>query len=99
VTFVPYQAPGKSEFYQLTIRPSKIEAGDWLRDLGRYRQVRSVEPLKGVAMPSTLYSVCFTDDGGGDCPTLSIPEAVPVTVWRELRQSARPPAVRDTSMR
>lgn len=84
MTFVPYQAPGESEFHQLTVRPSKIEVGDWMRDLGRYRQVRSIEVLEGVVMPSTLYSVCFTDDDADDCLTLSIPEAVPVTVWREL---------------
>lgn len=83
VAVVQYQAPDQRKFHQLTLRPSKIEVGDWMRDLGRYRQVKSIEALEDPVTPSTVYSVCFADDADGDYPTLGVPEAVPVTVWRE----------------
>jgi hypothetical protein len=79
-----HQAPNNGGLRQLKVRPSKIEAGDWLRDLGRYRQVESVDVLTEFAASSTLHSVCFTDGEAADGSTLSIPEAVLVTVWRKV---------------
>lgn len=78
-----HQAPNRTELRQLKVRPSRIEVGDWLRDLGRYRQVESVEVLTKFAASSTLHSVCFTDGETADGSTLSIPETVLVTVWRK----------------
>lgn len=84
MTIAQDQASGQRKFQQLTVRPSTIEVGDWVRDLGKYRQVKSVEALGDHVISSKRYSVCFTDDAEGEYPTLGIPESVSVTVWREV---------------
>ena len=61
-----------------------------MRDLGRLRQIQSIDPVEESVVPSTLYTIRFTDDEGA-CPTLGVRETVPVTIWRESRYAARPP--------
>lgn len=78
-----YLAPDQEELQRLTVRPSEIRVGDWMRDLGRLRQIKDIEPVEEKVIPSTLYTICFTDDADGTCPTLGVREAVPVTVWRK----------------
>ncbi|MBR7824692.1 hypothetical protein KDK95_00100 [Actinospica sp. MGRD01-02] len=78
-----YQAPEHQGLQRLTVRPSEIRIGDWMRDLGRLRRVESVEPVEDKVIPSTLYTIRFTDDAHGAYPTLGVREAVPLTIWRE----------------
>jgi hypothetical protein len=77
-----YQAPDHDELQRLTVPPSEIRAGDWMRDLGRLRRIESIEPVEDNVIPSTLYTICFTDDADGAYPTLGVREVVPVTIWR-----------------
>lgn len=79
-----YQTPDQEELQRLTIHPSEIRAGDWMRDLGRLRQIKDIDPVEDKVMPSTLYTIRFTDDAEGASPTLGVREVVPVTIWREL---------------
>lgn len=83
------QAPTNAQ--RLTVRPSEIRLGDWMRDLGRLRQVTMVDPLgDGVGCAddetesSALYVIRFADDPDGDFATMGVWEAFPVTIWREL---------------
>jgi hypothetical protein len=62
--------------------PSEIRPGDWMRDLGRLRQVESVEAARDPIVPGAL--VRFSDDADGQFSTLSVCEGVSVTVWRCL---------------
>ena len=67
--------------HAVLVEPGEIRVNDWLRDLGRLRQVESVgdSPIVGSIL------VRFTDVGDGSYATLSIPTDIPsVTVWREL---------------
>lgn len=67
------------------VNPSEIKEGDWMRDLGRLRQVESAE-----ASANRLGAVLvrFADGEDGRYATLSVPEAVAVTVWRALPEAA-----------
>ena len=83
------QAPTNTE--RLTVKPSEIRSGDWMRDLGRLRQVDTIEPLSnGIsraddeAESSALFVLRFADEPNGDFGTLGLWEAFPATVWREL---------------
>ena len=78
-----YKAPDLEELHRLTVPPSEIRAGDWMRDLGRLRRIASIEPVEDKVIPSTLYTIRFTDDADSAYPTLGVREAVPVTIWRE----------------
>lgn len=64
--------------HPIILGPTEIRPGDWLRDLGTLRQVESVDDsASGV-------SVRFAGGVDGQYATLSVPEDVPVTVWRTL---------------
>jgi hypothetical protein len=78
-----HQAPEHQGLQRLTVPPSEIRVGDRMRDLGRLRRVKSVEPVEDKVIPSTLYTIRFTDDADGAYPMLGVREAVPVTIWRE----------------
>ena len=76
---------------RLTVKPSEIRAGDWMRDLGRLRQVKTIEALSnGIdredveAESSALYVIRFTDEPNGDFGTMGLWEAFSATIWREL---------------
>lgn len=83
------QAPTDAQ--RLTVKPSEIRLGDWMRDLGRLRQVHTIEPVgDGVGRAddetksSALYVIRFADEPDGDFATMGVWEAFPVTIWREL---------------
>jgi hypothetical protein len=89
MTTTQIQAPANTK--RLTVKPSEIRVGDWIRDLGRFRQVGTVEALsKGIARTgveagsSELYVLRFTDEPDGDFGTMGVWEAFTATVWREL---------------
>lgn len=89
MTKAQIQAPTNAQ--RLTLKPSEIRLGDWMRDLGRLRQVNTIEPLgDGVSRTddetksSPLYVIRFADEPDGDFATMGVWEAFPVTVWREL---------------
>lgn len=89
MTKAQIQAPTNAQ--RLTLKPSEIRSGDWMRDLGRLRQVNTIEPLgDGVSRTddetksSALYVIRFADEPDGDFATMGVWEAFPVTVWREL---------------
>ena len=89
MTTAQIQAPTNTQ--RLTVRPSEIRAGDWMRDLGRLRQVNTIEPVRdGIsraddeAKSSELYVIRFADAPDGDFATMGLWEAFPATVWREL---------------
>jgi hypothetical protein len=67
------------------VEPGEIRAGDFMRDLGRLRQVESVEAHTAPIAASVL--VRFADDLDGQFSTLSIPATVTVTVWRVLGET------------
>lgn len=64
--------------HPIIVGPTEIQPGDWLRDLGTLRRVETVEQ-SGAAV-----SVRFAGGVDGQFATLSVPEDVPVTVWRTL---------------
>lgn len=82
MTTAQIQAPTNTE--RLTVKPSEIRQGDWMRDLGRLRQVRAVMPVEAKVLPSTLYLIRFVDQPDGDLGTMGVREVTPVTIWREL---------------
>lgn len=69
---------------RLCLPPSKVRVGDWLRDLGRLRQVECVEAIDDpdVGTP-TLYLLRSTADAGDAHPILGVRESIPLTLWRE----------------
>lgn len=68
---------------QPVIVPSaEIRAGDFLRDLGRLRRVEHVSITDDTISPNRVVSVAFEDGIDGRYGTLSVREAIPVTVWR-----------------
>jgi hypothetical protein len=69
---------------QLNVAPAEIQPGDWLRDLGRLRQVKSVEALDDEISPETLHLIHFTDDQGSRSGSLGVRSVTRITVWREL---------------
>jgi hypothetical protein len=62
------------------IDPMELEPGDFLRDLGCYRQVESVRPPEDPTRSVSRCYARFADKLGMD---LGIPWGVEVTVWRE----------------
>ena len=89
MTTVQIQAPPNMR--QLTVNPSEIRSGDWMRDLGRLRQVDTIAPVAdGIgraddkARSSELYVIRFADEPDGDFATMGVWEAFPATIWREL---------------
>jgi hypothetical protein len=65
------------------VDPSEIRVGDWMRDLGRLRQVEAVEESSDSPVAGTL--VRFSDAADGPYTTLSIPAGgITVTVWRDF---------------
>lgn len=83
------QAPTNTQ--RLTVKPSEIRVGDWMRDLGRLRQVDTIEALSnGIkrtdidAESSELYVLRFADEPDGDFGTMGVWETFPVTIWREM---------------
>lgn len=64
------------------VDPGEIRAGDWMRDLGRLRQVKSVERIPVPVALGVL--VRFGDNADGVWSTLSVPDGVTVTVWRRV---------------
>jgi hypothetical protein len=89
MTTAQIQAPPNTR--RLTVKPSEIRAGDWMRDLGRLRQVETIEPVgdgisraDGEARSSELYVIRFADEPDGDFATMGVWEAFPATIWREL---------------
>ena len=88
MTTAQIQTPTNTQ--RLTVKPSEIRAGDWMRDLGRLRQVDTIEPLAdgitradGEATSSELYVIRFAD-ADGEFATMGVWEAFPATVWRAL---------------
>src|SRR6185503_14189417 len=61
---------------------SEIRVGDWLRDLGKLRRVERVHITDDTISPNRVVSVAFEDGADGRYGTLSVREAIPVTVWR-----------------
>jgi hypothetical protein len=89
MTTAQIQAPANTQ--QLTVKPSEIRSGDWMRDLGRLRQVDTIEPVgDGIsraddeAKASELFVIRFADEPSGDFATMGVWEAFPATIWREL---------------
>ena len=89
MTTVQIQAP--TNMRQLTVKPSEIRSGDWMRDLGRLRQVDTIAPVgdgmsqaDDKAKSSELYVIRFADEPDGDFATMGVWEAFPATIWREL---------------
>ena len=85
----PGQIHAPADTERLTVKPSEIRSGDWLRDLGRLRQVGAVEPVgDGTsqaahgAQPINLYVIRFTDEPDGDFSTMGLWEEFSVTIWR-----------------
>jgi hypothetical protein len=68
------------------VDPREIRVGDWMRDVGRLRQVESVEASAAPISPGVL--VRFSDGETGPYATLSVPDGVAVTVWRMLAEAA-----------
>jgi hypothetical protein len=77
------QIPAPANTQRLTMKPSEIRPGDWLRDLGRLRQVGDIGPVDTEVVPSTLYLIRFVDQPDCDFGTMGVREETPVTVWRE----------------
>jgi hypothetical protein len=75
------QAPSNAQ--RLTVKPSEIRPGDWMRDLGRFRRVESIEPVEGEVASTTLFVIQFEDEPKADFGTLGVWEAIPATIWRE----------------
>lgn len=67
------------------LHPSEILPGDQMRDLGRLRQVESVEAAGDQIISGSR--IRFTETVDGQYGTLTVPGGVAVTVWR---RSARP---------
>ena len=78
-----HQIPDQDQPHRLTIRPSEIQVGDWMRDLGRLRQVKCIELVEENVNPSTMYTIYFADQLDEGYPTLGVREVFTVTVWRE----------------
>jgi hypothetical protein len=70
------------------VSPLGILAGDWMRDLGRLRQVEAIEAASDPLAAKRWFFVTFTDKQGSAHSTLSIPDAVTVTVWRTPMEAA-----------
>jgi hypothetical protein len=79
---VPTPEPAQG-LERVPVAPPEIVPGDWMKDLGRLRQVVSVQPVDDRIPAATL--VRFADGADGDFPTLTIPADVTVTVWRAAR--------------
>jgi hypothetical protein len=72
---------------QIIVDATEIRPGDWVRDLGKLREVESVEAISSPCARSV--SVRFAGGADGHYATLRVPEHVPVTVWRSERVRAR----------
>jgi hypothetical protein len=66
---------------RMQVRPSEIQPGDLVRDLGRLREVESVESLDCEITEATLHLIHFADRR--DIKSLGVREAAQVTVWRK----------------
>ena len=78
-----HQTPDQDQLHRLTVPPSEIRVGDWMRDLGRLRQVKCIELVEENVPPSTMYTIYFADQLDEGYPTLGVREVIPVTIWRE----------------
>ena len=67
---------------QFIVRPDEIRSGDWLRDLGTLRQVRSVEKPSSATRSHRLFVLRFVSAPGVEDLTLGIPSTVTITIWR-----------------
>ena len=68
---------------QMIVFPSEIKPGDWLRDLGRLRQVKSVETMEDTLQPETLHLIHFVDEQTADYGSLGVRALTRVTIWRD----------------
>jgi hypothetical protein len=64
--------------------PAEIQVGDWMRDIGRLRQVEAVEKADSHTLNG--YLVRFSDAADDTYATLSIPAGITVTVWRPAQE-------------
>lgn len=76
---------------RLTVKPSEIRPGDWMRDLGRLRQVETIERVgdgtsrtEDETNAKALYVIRFADEPHGAFATLGLWEAIAATIWREI---------------
>ena len=69
---------------QFIVCPGEIRAGDWLRDLGSLRQVKSVEESPAAGGSGRFFVVCFVSAPGIEDRALSVPDSVTVTIWRPM---------------
>jgi len=81
MTTAQIQEPTNTQ--RLTLKPSEIRRGDWMRDLGRLRRVDTIEPVGDEITSETLYVIQFEDEPKADFGTMGVRAATPVTVWRE----------------
>ena len=88
---IPANVKAQTNTERLTVKPSEIRSGDWMRDLGRFRQVETIEPVgDGIsqaddeAKSSELFVIRFADEPNGDFATMGVWEAFPAAIWREL---------------
>lgn len=58
------------------VRPGEIQAGDYMRDVGRLRPVERAQTADGIT------SVRLEDDPDGRHDSLTVNETVTVIVWR-----------------
>lgn len=83
-------APLDGRRHQILLgNPGEIVAGDWLRDLGTFRQVERSEMLPSRLGSGPLVVLCFVPRPGVPDLTLAITWAVKITVWRDLGKSER----------
>jgi hypothetical protein len=69
-------------WHPISVNPSEIRPGDWMRDLGTLRQVETVQTASDQRTQGALTAVRFVNGVDGRFGTLSVPEGVKVTVWR-----------------
>jgi hypothetical protein len=67
--------------------PSGIVVGDWLRDLGRFRCVRTTERVPGQIRAEDTIVVRFVPEAGIEDWPLGFPARTGVTVWRDVNES------------
>ena len=78
--------------------PGEIVVGDWLRDLGTFRQVAQLEWLSSQPASGPLVVVRFAPQAGVPDLALGITSRVKVTVWRD-RSALEKAALTGSSMR
>lgn len=74
--------------HPIIVNPAEIRVGDWMRDLGKLRQVESVETTDNSALHGATYSIRFSGGVDGDYATLTICEGVTAIVWRTHAEHA-----------